>query len=117
MSDLRNEAIKRAVLLLQASKAKFKVIAEDGTEYGDLAIAPPVSGIKRKRMFKSGELQAHYKPYLDKLEPGDLASIPILSYPPESLRSAITAAACNRWGKGSAMSCVREDNVELLRIQ
>jgi len=117
MSDLRNEAIKRAVLLLQASKAKFKVITEEGAEYDDLVIAPPVTVVKRKRMFKTGELQAHYKPYLDKLEPGDLASIPILSYPPESLRSAITAAACNRWGKGSAMSCIRDGNVELLRLQ
>ena len=120
MSDLRNEAVRRAVLLLNAGKAQYKIIAEDGTEYGELKLAPPEppeKTMKRNRVFRNGELKTHYSPYLEKLNPGDLAQIPVGDFPPESLRSAITAAACNRWGKGAAMSCIRDGSVELLRLQ
>lgn len=120
MSDLRDEAIKRALILLNAGKARYKIIMEDGTEYGDLKLAPPEppeKTMKRNRVFRNGELKTHYSPYLDALNPGDLAQIPVGDFPPESLRSAITAAACNRWGKGAAMSCIKDGSVELLRLQ
>lgn len=111
MSSIKLIAVERAVVLLKASGCAYKVICEDGTEYGDLAVIPVKAARTRKHVHSFRHL---YSAQLDAMKPGDTQ---IWEHEhAEPLRSSISAAACTRWGSGNSISRVEGRKVELLRV-
>jgi hypothetical protein len=65
-------AIQRAITLLNAAGADYKIIAPDGTEYGAL-LAQKAQKIKRKRT--GVDFKSIYRPVMDQMQPGDTRKI------------------------------------------
>lgn len=108
MSDIKTEAAKRAVRLLEASGVKYAVEI-DGVIHGNLVV---------KQRKKRGEMLHYFWPIVQKAKPGDAIDISFDSFDGPTLASSISSACIRNWGTGSAM--VRTDKarkcVELLRI-
>lgn len=107
---------EKAVTLLKALKADFKIILPTGEEYGNLEVAR--ASEKRKNTNKRGSLFALYAHVLKDMQPGDVGVIPVPEgIVAENLRGAISGYASTRWGKGSARTVIENNTVEILRVQ
>ena len=107
LSNLR-QLEKRGIL-------KYKVIVDD-EEHGDLEV---VKTAKRRKLFLPlGTMRAHVMPWITDMQPGDLVEIPILEFPPETVRGNACAWANDKWGKGTYTSTVNKatNKVELYRF-
>ena len=121
MLHVQQEALKRLINTLNGMQAQYKIILPDGTEFGDLRIAPPEEP-KRKRSrssFPIGALQKYFQPILEGLKPGQSVEIPADKFPLESLRGAMTAWAGKTWGKNTFISHANKDKgvVEFLKME
>jgi hypothetical protein len=122
MLEVQKEGLKRALIILSGLGAQYKIILPDGTEYGDLVVAPKVEEKKRKRKpspYPIGALQNYFQPMLDALRPGDAVEVPAGKFDIESLRGSMTAWAGKTWGRKTFIS--RSDKtrnvVEFLRME
>lgn len=115
MKSIDKKAIDRAVLLLLAAKAKFKIIAEDGTEYGELEAALPK---RRKFANPRGTLKDHFYPFIADMTPGDVRTIPAKEFGAERIRSSLAGWIATNWGNGAAITSVdrKANTVEVLRV-
>ena len=108
-------ALKRALSLLIAIKAEYKVILPDGTEHGTLEVVR-----KKKRVFKYGlgEMSAYYRPLVSDMQPGDMRIVPADRFDSEHLRGTMTGWFTKMWGRGAVITSInREDNtIEVLRV-
>ena len=131
-TELQKRALGSALALLKASGAKYKVITEDGQEYGELEVAAPrkVSAktgkplARRKYRHTKGEMRAYYLPFLEKCGVGEEVTVPYghFSSPEDktSLRGAICGYCSHYWGTGKDgyyMSTMMDDGVHVLRIK
>lgn len=117
MKSVESAALNKAIALLDAIKAEYKIIAPNGREYGTLKVVPP-----KKRTSSGvpwGEIANYYRPLVQDLKPGDMVLVPAKNYDIESLRGSMAGWFTTNWGKGSAITSVnRNDNVvEVLRVQ
>lgn len=120
MTTIQKQAAEKAIALLNASGAQYKVIFTDGTEYGDLEIVTQKKHKRRVRI-PYGTLQGLYKERVHETNVGGVIQIPIadataLGGNAASLRSAATAYASNVWGNNTYMSTITDKHVEILRI-
>ena len=123
MQDNQNQpqvitkTIAKAVELLKASGAKFKVISPNGTEFGELEVAP-----EKKKHFKYeyGALKAVFIEYLKDLKEAEVAQIKVPdSIDVEDVRSSACAWMATNWGAGTYTTTVDRDFnvVEVLRVK
>lgn len=118
MTTIQKQAAEKAIALLNASGAQYKVIFADGTEYGDLEVVQK----KRTRVVRLayGSLHHLYRDKVDACEVGGVIQIPLDELPPlgaepKSLRSAVTAYASSKWGNNSYISTITDKHLEVLR--
>jgi hypothetical protein len=106
LSNLR-QLEKRGVL-------KYKVIVDD-EEHGSLEVAK--TSKRRALSLPFGTMRAHVVPWLTDMQPGDLVEIPILDFPPETVRGNACAWANEKWGNGTYTSTINHETrrVELYR--
>ena len=118
-TTIQKQAAEKAIALLNASGAQYKVIFSDGTEYGEL------EAVQKKRTrnvtIPYGTLQPLYKPYIDEMQVGSVIQLSIaeaeaLGGTATSLRSAASAYASKLWGNGTYISTITDKHVEILRI-
>ncbi|MFZ6731955.1 hypothetical protein ACO0LG_08560 [Undibacterium sp. Ji42W] len=107
--NTKDIAVQRAVSLLNASGAKYKIIFE-GQEYGEL-VAVELNKHKQVRTNKFAYL---YKERMAEMQPGDVVQFE--HDKPEALRSTISARAAQLWGPGAHISTCKDGKVELLRV-
>lgn len=109
-------AIERAVALLNAAKADFKIIAQDGSEFGNLigAKRPGKKTYTRPR----GTMLSHFKPFIENMQPGDTVNVPADFYDVEEVRGPISSWCSANWGAGNAITSIDRKNnvVEVLRV-
>ena len=113
--------LDRSLAILRAMDAKFIVVLPDGTQHaqGDLQLAVPDARKKRRAPSRPiGTVSAHYKPYIESLQVGQMAEVPYGEFVPESLRGGISAYCNSHWGKGSAVTALHpvKNVVEVLRL-
>lgn len=113
--------VERSIIALRASRAKFIVVMPDGETIveGDLKLEEPK--LKRKRQksdFPHGTLTAHYMPYLQNLQPGQMVEVPFGNFPPAVLAGSISSRVCQLWGRKTAMTAQNAEKkvVEVLRF-
>lgn len=126
MQDNQNQpqvitkTIAKAVELLKASGAKFKVISPNGEEFGELEVQP----LKAKKTFRfgHGELANHYKPLLEHLKVGEVATFKNpdpTKYDIEDFRSSACSWISKHWGLDAHTSTIDRDfdTLEILRVK
>ena len=119
MSDVKNVAVERALLLLNASKCKYAIITQDGKEIvNGVELAKPTGNRTRSpSMYKYGELSGYCRKAMPlDAEISSVHLVPFNGYEKLVLRRALCAWLTNHWGKDSYISNVREDGIEILRI-
>jgi hypothetical protein len=119
--EIITKTIARAVAMLTASGAKFKVISPNGEEFGELVLAAPEPDKKRKNKYKFGTLHSIYIPHLQNLNPNEVATIPVDTLSGitlEDVRGAACAWATTHWGRGAYTTNLDRtfNNVEVLRF-
>jgi hypothetical protein len=94
---------------------KYKVIVDD-EEHGSLEVAK--TSKRRVLSLPFGTMRAHVVPWLTDMQPGDLVEIPILEFPPETVRGNACAWANEKWGRGTYASTINKasNKVELYRF-
>lgn len=114
------KTIARAIEMLTASGAKFKVISPNGEEFGELEV---VQHVEKKKVFKHkhGTLRNIYLPHLQSLKTSEVATIPVREegVTLEDVRGSACAWATKHWGKGAYTTSLDKtfNNVEILRIK
>lgn len=118
MKSTKEIALERAIAMLKAANATFAVITESGEEiiHGDIQIVKKADLKRKKKDRPLGALVNHYGPIVKNMSPGDVVTVPANDFVPQELRSAISAWACEHWGAKSAITSVRPEGVEVLRI-
>jgi hypothetical protein len=112
--EIVKRTIAQAIKLLDASGCKYKVIDQDGNEYGVLTVSEPK---KSSRTFKHppGTMHRFYYPLIKDMKPGDVVVIKNFDFEPKALQGAVTAWASEHWGKGSYKTCMVGPDIEILR--
>lgn len=118
MSDVP-EIVKHAVQRMIATigtYGKFKIILNDGTEYGDLSVAID-KPVKRHKV--NNGITDYVRPFLLDTKAGEVAVIPpTQQFSSASVSATATAKASQMWGNGSYQSMTNRanGNIELLRL-
>jgi hypothetical protein len=111
--SIKEKTIERLVNQLANLGCEFKVITEDGTEYGEL------NAVSKKH--KTDVLKhVDYKTVLANMKAGDVEVLVCPEgIPLESLRSSISGHGASNYGAGTFTTMCNKDNntVEVLRLE
>ena len=108
--NLQLTAIKRTLQALENLGCSYYVVTADGDVFGELP------NQKKTKEFKHGAITAYFRPFLEKLQPGQVGCVPIDKFPPQSISSSMSAWCQNNWGKGSYTYERNGNEFHLLRI-
>jgi hypothetical protein len=115
--DIRMVALQRALQLLNSCNAKYKVIAEDGSEYGTLNVVKH-QPLKRQLAYPVGMLRNYYGPFIQNMNVGDVVLVPLGQFDFDRLQGGIGSLSNKLWGNRSVIT--RRDPVrnaiEVLRV-
>lgn len=119
--NVQNIAVDRAVAILNAIKGvQFKIITPDGKEFGDLKVVVKTKGRGAEQRMregrKFGDIAAYINPILSQMEVGGVTCIPFNTFTKDVLQRSISGKCVNLWGKGSAITSIGQDGVEVLRV-
>jgi hypothetical protein len=105
MNDtVQHIALTRALKALDAIGARYAV-QYDGQTYGTLQLAPePKPRTRAGARYPRGATRAHFGPYLEPMQPGDVVAIPYGDFEPYALSCNVAAACHNAWGKGNSVT-------------
>ena len=114
MPEIVKRTIAQAIKLLDASGAKYKIIDQDGNQYGSLIVTEPK---KSGKTFKHppGTMHRFYYPLIKDMKVGDVVVIENFDFDARDLQGAVSAWATEHWGRGAYKTCVVGPNVEILR--
>lgn len=119
MLDIQKKAIEQFQEVLVKAGAKYKIILEDGTQYGDLEVAEKKVIKRRSSLLPMGTISNYFKPFVEQIEVGDVVSIPFNSFDAETLRGSLASWAVTNWGKGTTTTMVnhKTNQIEVLRLK
>lgn len=114
--SMKNLAIERMSRQLATLGCRFKIITEDGAEFGDLEVMPEP---KQKREYNRYVTATNYVELLKDIKPGESVFIPAGTAPLNGVQSTLCAYMTSRFGKGAYMSARQPDRngVEILRLE
>ena len=113
MSELEAKAIEKALKVLENLGCQYFVVSKNGETFGEI----PQKRKKRKaNSFPLGTFTNYFKPILKDLQPGQMAIIPILDFPKESLASSLAAHMSVNWGSGSYTYETVGNEIHVLRL-
>lgn len=113
MTDIKLSAVQRAVALLNAAGAKYKVIYNEH-EFGDLIVTVPKA--KKNKDYPYGERTAYVKAYIGDMKVGDVVEIPYGPYPPDDIACIVPPSCNDMWGKGGATTETTDTGISVLRV-
>ena len=113
--DINAKAIQKALTILDALGAQYKVIAKDGGEFGTLEVVAKSTRAPRTKFIHFG-----YKEQIRSLKLGECKRFTA----PDGVtatqyRSVLSSAANQIYGRGAVMTSVNshENTIDALRIQ
>ena len=114
MTDIKKDTITKYVRHLANFGCKFKIIESDGTEHGDLVVAPEKARTSRTEVLK----HVDYKTPMLARKPGDVISLSATAdMPLESLRSSIAGYATSEFGAGVVTTTLDRANNAVLVLR
>lgn len=113
--DVKTKAVDKAVKYLQAASARFHIVTEDGTHYGEPINQKPL----KTREYRGPSNAALARKTLADMQPGDSKRVSAQEGDTaRRLASNLQAAAHHKWGAGATVCAITsDDQVEILRIQ
>ena len=124
LSEVQMNTLNTALRLLNALPLQYKIITNNGLEFGALQAAEP----KPVKAEKERKRSIHY-PYgaitgglnrdFGSLQVGDVAQIPLDMFPAlatKQFQSTVAGWANNKWGAGSYKMCRTDKHIEVLRV-
>ena len=117
MSQIQEQALKRAIAMLEGMKCSYAIIDPLGIKHGLLAVREPVvrSGVRKH---PHGERSTYVRTHLNPMMVGDVVDIPFGKYDALDVQASATSAAHKMWKKGSVTTTINRPKqvVELMRI-
>lgn len=119
MLDIQKKQLDILLNMLDKAGAQYKIILDDGTEYGALEVQTKKEMKRRSPLLPRGTLSNHYVPYVENLQAGEVVSIPLTGFDPEAIRSSLASWAHAHWGSKGATSMVNKqtNHLEVLRLK
>lgn len=116
MKDLQRKELAHVLKFIEALGCTYKVITDDGQEFGTLTVATPKSRTRRPSKFAYGEVAAWYKQHVNLFAvPGVVQEIPLGKFGAEDIRGGMCAWLTSKWGKGTYVTAVTKTHVEVMR--
>jgi hypothetical protein len=117
MSQIQEQALKRAIAMLEGMKCSYAIIDPLGNKHGLLVVKEPTvrSG---GRKHPHGERSAYVRAYTSAMMVGNVAEVPFGKFDALDIQSSSTSAAHKMWGKGSVTTTINRSKgvVEIMRI-
>ena len=117
MSQIQEQALKRAISMLEGMKCSYAIIDPLGNKHGNLAVQEPSvrSGVRK---FPHGERSTYVRTFISSMNVGDVVSVPLGKFDALDVQSSSTSAAHKLWGKGSVTTTINRPKsvVEIMRI-
>jgi hypothetical protein len=119
MLDIQKKQVELLLTVLNKAGAQYKIILDDGTEYGELQVQAKKEMKRRSSLLPRGTLTNHYIPYVSSMQVGEVTSIPCTGFDAESLRSSLSSWIHHHWGAsaGTTMINRRTGDLEVLRLK
>lgn len=119
MLDIQKKQIEIFLTVLNKAGAQYKIILDDGTEYGELEVQTKKEMKRRSPLLPRGTLSNHYVPYVANLQAGEVVSIPLTGFEVEPLRSSLASWTHAHWGIGAATTMLnrKTNHLEVLRLK
>jgi hypothetical protein len=120
MDEISKVVLAKAIVLLKALKAEYVIQIPDAPmiNEGSLEVVAPRERKKRQQTAPIGT----YRDFLvakgfDAMLPGDVLVLDPGELNAESVRGAAVARGCQMWGNGSNMSTIKNNVIEVMRLQ
>lgn len=117
MSQIQEQALKRAIAMLDGMKCSYAIIDPLGNKHGLLAVKEPAvrSG---GRKYPHGERSSYVRTFVTAMNVGDIIDVPFGKFDALDVQSSSTSAAHKLWGKGSVTTTINRPKsvVEIMRI-
>lgn len=117
LSKAQVEMLGRIGHTLTNMGCQWVIVTPDGEKYGN--IREEDKNKRRPMKHQWGVRTAYVRPYMETLEVGQLAEIPVAGsgFNPTEVINACSSLACRLWGNGQATSAYnsKTDKVEILR--
>jgi hypothetical protein len=115
MKVVQLREVQRAVTLLDAMGCKFKIITDDGEEFGTLEVKAKVKRQAHRR-FSHGEIRAFYKEQFNlEARIGEVQEISFGKFEPKDIQSGLGSWLSGKWGKGTYTTHAGPNSVEVMR--
>lgn len=117
MSDIKTLAIERITKQLENLGCQFKVITEDGVEFGGLEVSLPKP--KVTRVYNRYVKETNYIELLKDIKAGQSVFVPAGTAPLDGVQSVCASYMVMNFGKGTYMTVQHHERngVEVLRLE
>ena len=116
MQEVQLKLLQRCIRDLNALGCTFAIVDAEGNKYGELKVSEPKT--KRDLIFKFGSIRKYIVPYIEHLNVGEVAEIPINQFGHEKIQGGTCSWFNRRYGGKSVTSTYnKEKNVlEVMRL-
>ena len=112
--DIKEQALRKALALLDASGAQYHINFE-GKEFGKLLSKTGRTRVRSK--YALNALRDYVMPFMNRLqEPGDVEVIDVGEFDIEAIRGSVSAYGKQFFGSGGYMTTVRDNKLQIMRI-
>jgi hypothetical protein len=114
--SLEDGAIKKYVQILINMGCKVAVLAPNSDLYGNAELKNYSEKTHKIREFSWGSILNHARPFIEDLEAGQSAKIPLREFPMKSLSSTVSSYCVRKWGAETFTTRQHEDGLQVLRL-
>ena len=116
--NIQNLAMEKLLLGLRNLGCDYVVIDKDQNKYEHGNVFRKSKGKKRPFKYPLGTVKKYYLPFIENLQPGQSAVVPIGDFQFSEIQHGLTSTASHRWGNGSYMTSRNTEakTVEIIRI-
>ena len=116
--SIQNLAIEKLLLGLRNLGCDYVVIDKDQNKYENGNVFRKGGIKKRPLTHPFGTVKKYYLPFIENLQPGQSAIVPIGDFKISEIQHGLTSTASHRWGNGTYMTSrnAKAKTVEIIRI-
>ena len=116
MKEIQRKEFLRCIKFIEAVDCKFKVITDDGEEFGTLEVKETKARTRSPLKYPYGALSGWYRPQLNYDVPmGVVQEIDAGTFEPEMVRSGVCSDLTRAWGRESYVTNIVGNTVEVMR--
>lgn len=116
--SIQNLAIEKLLLGLKNLGCDYVVIDKDQNKYENGDVFRKAGIKKRLLAHPFGTVKKYYLPFIENLQPGQSAIVPIGDFTFEVIQHGLSSTASHLWGNGTYMTTrnTEDKTVEIIRI-